>query len=205
VGLAARRDRPDRGDGTDPQPRSRTTHIHHAAAPPSTAAAAGTSSSAPTAATTGAATTPTACSAPPATGATKQQAAGPPSSLSPTPPPGPASPSPPGRPRAHPMTTRGRGIQAIPADLPVACWLPIKPGLTVHGLRHGHKTWMEMSGVASDASFPGMREDGAIRRPGPCSPTAAWSAWRETAGQHGRVRTGLRQAPRCGISFCKTA
>ena len=72
-----------------------------------------------------------------------------------------------------------------------------------HMLRHTFVTTMQMSGVASDASFPGRCEDGAIGHPGPCSPTAAWSSWRETAGQHGRVRTGLRQTPRCGITFCK--
>jgi hypothetical protein len=37
---------------------------------------------------------------------------------------------------------RGRGIQVIPDAVPLACWLPIKPGLTTHGLRHSHKTWM---------------------------------------------------------------
>ena len=31
--------------------------------------------------------------------------------------------------------------------MPIACWLPIKPGLTVHGLRHGHKTWMAEDGI----------------------------------------------------------
>jgi integrase len=28
------------------------------------------------------------------------------------------------------------------AERALACWLPIKPGLQPHGLRHGHKTWM---------------------------------------------------------------
>ena len=61
-----------------------------------------------------------------------------------------------------------------------------------HMLRHTFVTTMQRRGVAPDTSFPGKREDGAIRHPGPCSPMAAWSAWREAAGQHGRVRTGLR-------------
>jgi hypothetical protein len=30
----------------------------------------------------------------------------------------------------------------IPEDTPLACWLPIKLGLTPHGLRHSHRTWM---------------------------------------------------------------
>ncbi len=40
------------------------------------------------------------------------------------------------------MPPSGRGIQAIPAGAPLACWLPLKIGLTPHGLRHSHKTWM---------------------------------------------------------------
>ena len=38
-------------------------------------------------------------------------------------------------------------LQAIPDGTPLACWLPVKPGLTVHGLRHGHKTWMADDGI----------------------------------------------------------
>jgi Phage integrase family len=41
----------------------------------------------------------------------------------------------------------GRGFRGIPDDAPLACWLPIKPGLTPHGLRHGHKTWMAEDGI----------------------------------------------------------
>ena len=58
----------------------------------------------------------------------------------------------------------GRGIQAIPRDVPLACWFPIKPGLTVHGLRHGHKTWMAEDGMPEILAeqrlghqVPGMR------------------------------------------------
>jgi integrase len=42
------------------------------------------------------------------------------------------------------VPVRGRGAAAR-AD---ACWLPITPGLTPHGLRHSHKTHMEELGVA---------------------------------------------------------
>src|SRR5215469_1523092 len=28
-------------------------------------------------------------------------------------------------------------------DLAIASWLPLSAGLTPHGLRHGHKTWMD--------------------------------------------------------------
>jgi integrase len=37
---------------------------------------------------------------------------------------------------------RGRGIRALPEGKPLACWLPVKQGLTPHGLRHSHKTWL---------------------------------------------------------------
>jgi len=33
-------------------------------------------------------------------------------------------------------------------DLAVACWLPVSKGLTPHGLRHGHKTWMDEDQIA---------------------------------------------------------
>ena len=59
---------------------------------------------------------------------------------------------------------RGRGIHSIPDGTPLACWLPIKPGLTVHGLRHGHKTWMAEDGIPEILAeqrlgheVPGMR------------------------------------------------
>jgi site-specific recombinase XerD len=74
-----------------------------------------------------------------------------------------------------------------------------------HTLRHAFITAAQGRGVASDASFSGKREDGAVRVPGPSLPTAACSAWRETADQHSRVRTGLQLTPRCGISFCNAA
>jgi integrase len=59
---------------------------------------------------------------------------------------------------------RGRGIKRIAEDVPVACWLPLKQGLTPHGLRHSHKTWMEQDGVSAilqerrlGHEVPGMR------------------------------------------------
>jgi integrase len=33
-------------------------------------------------------------------------------------------------------------------DLAVAAWLPVSKGLTPHGLRHGHKTWMDEDQIA---------------------------------------------------------
>lgn len=49
-------------------------------------------------------------------------------------------------------------------DAPLACWLPVKPGLTPHGLRHSHKTWMAEDGIPEILAeqrlgheVPGMR------------------------------------------------
>jgi integrase len=59
---------------------------------------------------------------------------------------------------------RGRGIPAIPDGTPLACWLPIQPGLTPHGLRHSHNTWMAEDGIPEILAeqrlgheVPGMR------------------------------------------------
>ena len=59
---------------------------------------------------------------------------------------------------------RGRGIQPIPEEVPLACWLPVKFGLTPHGLRHSHKTWMAEDGIPEILAeqrlgheVPGMR------------------------------------------------
>jgi integrase len=59
---------------------------------------------------------------------------------------------------------RGRGIAAMPDDTPLTCWLPIRPGLTPHGLRHSHKTWMAEDGIPEILAeqrlghqIPGMR------------------------------------------------
>ncbi len=58
----------------------------------------------------------------------------------------------------------GRGIQRIPADTPLACWLPVKAGLTPHGLRHSLKTRMTEDGIPEILAerrlgheVPGMR------------------------------------------------
>jgi hypothetical protein len=58
----------------------------------------------------------------------------------------------------------GRGRPRITDDDAVASWLAIQPGLTPHGLRHGHQTWMEELGtpyiLVADRmghEVPGMR------------------------------------------------
>ena len=57
----------------------------------------------------------------------------------------------------------GSGEQPA-GDTPLACWLPVKDGLTPHGLRHGHKTWMAEDGIPEILAeqrlghqIPGMR------------------------------------------------
>lgn len=45
------------------------------------------------------------------------------------------------------MRCAGSG-QAPGDDVVLASWLPVIQGLTPHGLRHGHKTWMDEAGIA---------------------------------------------------------
>ncbi len=59
---------------------------------------------------------------------------------------------------------RGHGIRPIPGTTPLACWLPVRLGLTPHGLRHSHKTWMAEDGIPEILAeqrlgheVPGMR------------------------------------------------
>jgi hypothetical protein len=40
------------------------------------------------------------------------------------------------------------GSERSPGEaIPLASWLPLRPGLTPHGLRHGHQTWLDELGV----------------------------------------------------------
>lgn len=57
----------------------------------------------------------------------------------------------------------GSGEQPV-GDAPLACWLPVKDGLTPHGLRHDHKTWSSEDGIPEILAerrlghqVPGMR------------------------------------------------
>jgi Phage integrase family len=59
---------------------------------------------------------------------------------------------------------RGHGIRVIPDGVPLASWRPLVPGLTAHGLRHGHRTWMAEDGIPDILAeqrlgheVPGMR------------------------------------------------
>ena len=38
-------------------------------------------------------------------------------------------------------------VQEPAEPVPVASWLPLRPGLTPHGLRHSHETWLDDLGV----------------------------------------------------------
>jgi integrase len=51
-----------------------------------------------------------------------------------------------------------------PVDMTLASWLPVLTGLTPHGLRHGHQTWMDEGRIADvlksermGHEVPGMR------------------------------------------------
>jgi Phage integrase family len=76
----------------------------------------------------------------------------------------PVAACPPAQPGKSYAPPTGRGIRAIPDSTPLACWLPVKPGLTPHGLRHSHKTWMAEDGIPEILAeqrlghqVPGMR------------------------------------------------
>jgi hypothetical protein len=40
----------------------------------------------------------------------------------------------------------GSGQEPLP-DVMLSSWLPVLHGLTPHGLRHGHQTWMDEDGI----------------------------------------------------------
>jgi hypothetical protein len=43
---------------------------------------------------------------------------------------------------------RCAGSESLPGEpVSLASWLPLLPGLTPHGLRHGHQTWLDELGV----------------------------------------------------------
>ncbi|EXG79235.1 phage integrase family protein [Cryptosporangium arvum DSM 44712] len=51
---------------------------------------------------------------------------------------------------------RRRGLRQPPADAALASWLPVLNGLTPHGLRHGHKTWMDEAKIHRSLSTDRM-------------------------------------------------
>lgn len=58
----------------------------------------------------------------------------------------------------------GRGRPRISEDARLASWLPVLSGLSPHGLRHGHQTWMDEAGTSyvlqserMGHEVPGMR------------------------------------------------
>ena len=72
-----------------------------------------------------------------------------------------------------------------------------------HTLRHSAAMTLQGRGVASDATFRGWREDGAVRAAGQGTAGRRSRRRSEPAGQDGRDRTVLRQVPgRCVHSGC---
>jgi integrase len=59
----------------------------------------------------------------------------------------PAAAWPPAEPGVPFTPPRGKGIRKFADDVPLSCWLVIRPGLTPHGLRHSQKTWMTEDGI----------------------------------------------------------
>jgi len=71
---------------------------------------------------------------------------------------------------AVPFTVpRGRGIQVIPETTPLVSWLPVQQGLTPHGLRHSHKTWL--AEMASRRSWPSNASATKSPACAACTPT----------------------------------
>lgn len=59
---------------------------------------------------------------------------------------------------------QGRGRPRVTEVLRIASWMPIRPGLTPHGQRHGYQTWLDEDGISYVAQsqqmgheVPGMR------------------------------------------------
>src|SRR5215472_18690346 len=46
-----------------------------------------------------------------------------------------------------------------PAEQAVASWRAVRPGLTPHGLRHGHRTWLDDLGVQETLKSERMGHD----------------------------------------------
>jgi len=91
----------------------------------------------------------------------------------------------------EPGPCAGGGEQPA-GDAPLACWLPVKDGLTPHGLRHGHKTWMAEDGIPEILAeqrlghqVPGMR--------GLCAHASQQMREKLTAALQARWEESLRQ------------
>src|SRR5262249_19654748 len=68
-----------------------------------------------------------------------------------------------------------------PAEQAVASWRAVRPGLTPHGLRHGHRTWLDDLGVQETLKSERMGHEGPgihlnATKPGPRTGRALWPA-----------------------------
>jgi integrase len=87
-------------------------------------------------------------------------------------------------------------------DVVLASWLPVSRGLTPHGLRHGHRTWMDEARIADVLKFermgheePGMR--GVYGHVSPAMRAELKAALQERWEQSLRERASL--APRSSV------
>ncbi len=78
----------------------------------------------------------------------------------------------------------------------LASWLPVSRGLTPHGLRHGHKTWMDEAGIADvlKSECLGHEEPGMRGVYGHVSPAmreelkdALQARWEDPLREHARL------------------
>ena len=118
-------------------------------------------------------------------------------------PPGPPRPSrscsspPPGEP--HRRSNFGRRALRPAADgtlyrpAPPVRLEPVKPGLTFHGLRHGHKTWMIADGVPEVAQA--RRLGHILGRPDPARPTPTSPPKSRPACSTGCRTAGTKPSP----------
>jgi hypothetical protein len=81
------------------------------------------------------------------------------------------------------LTERRARVELAPGDIDQALFKACSGGRTLHQSRHSALTHDEGRGVAFDASFPGKREDDAVRDGGRAQSTATGSSRRESAGQ----------------------
>jgi len=98
-------------------------------------------------------------------------------------------------------TERCVGSGTRPDDPPsLASWLPLCPGLTSHGLRHGHQTWLDdldiryvLQSERMGHEVPGMRGDYTQHSRRACAPNSE-SACNSYGRYHSKTERGSGNA-----------